>query len=712
MKLLGRETQGKSPGRIVTYLIIAALILVLVPQSMPPAANAASGVTLSAVNSTSGTVSSSPYQIALTSFNVGTSANRLLVVGVSANNQQVSSVTFGGASLTKAVGSFFNRDAELWYLVNPSGTANILATMAGSTAAVVGAYAFAGVDQATPIPTTSMNHNVLASSPSVLILNQNPNSWVLDLPSIYGGVTLGSPSCTQQWDINVPNAITGASSSTVAASPGTFTCGWTASNGGNLWDDVAIEVKQSAPAITGIMVPLYCQAYTSDGSTACPSGVSVSNEQTTSATASSITLSNFAAGSASNRMLVVGVSAHSQSVSSVTFGGASLSFVVRTFPNNDAEFWYLTNPSSTPANIVVTMAGSTSAVVTAYALSAVDLTNPFPTPGAAESSTSSNSPLISITTGYAQSSVLSLVAISGGVTLSSPTCTQFSNVQVASAITGASSANNKTLAGSLTCGWTASSSAAWVTLAIEVKTSAGSFTWQPIADAKTNYPSVPIDAIINPDNGFPSSDFGMPGVCSSVPYVASYSSGTAALGNSGVVVLGYVDTSYTAKSIPTVESEIDNYKSCIPSVTGIFFDNMDNSGTSASINYYSTLTQYAKQNRGMTYTVANPGTSMPSGYLPTADNFVIFEDSSMPSSSTLSTNTFNGQYGTAEFSFISFNVNSMPIPTTVTSDAGQVSFLYVTNNTGCNNGPPTCLNPNPYNTITPYMGVMAADLNG
>lgn len=70
---------------------------------------------------------------------------------------------------------------------------------------------------------------------------------VLDLPSIYGGVTLGSPTCTQGWDVNVQNAITGASSSTVQAKAGSATCSWTASQGGDLWDDVAIEVKASSP---------------------------------------------------------------------------------------------------------------------------------------------------------------------------------------------------------------------------------------------------------------------------------------------------------------------------------------------------------------------------------------------------------------------------------------------------------------------------------
>src|SRR5207245_4642550 len=108
----------------------------------------------------------------------------------------------------------------------PTGTGDIVVTFAGPTAAVVGAYALSGVSQANPIPTTAKHHNTTPNSPKISITTKFQGSWVLDLPSIWGGVTLGSPSCTQQWDVNVPNAITGASSSTSESSPGDFTWSW------------------------------------------------------------------------------------------------------------------------------------------------------------------------------------------------------------------------------------------------------------------------------------------------------------------------------------------------------------------------------------------------------------------------------------------------------------------------------------------------------
>jgi len=209
----------------------------------------ATGIVLNGVQATSGTVSASPYQLTISNFNAGTGTNRLLVVGVSANNLPVASVSFGGVPLTQAVGSFYNNDAQFWYLLNPTGTTNIVVTMSGATSAVIGAYAFSGVDQGLPIPTTVTQHNTVAGSPSLSITTKYTNSWLLDLPSIYGGVTLSSPTGTQQWDVNVPNAITGASSSKIALAPGQVTLGWTASRG-DFWDDAAIEIHAAAATTT------------------------------------------------------------------------------------------------------------------------------------------------------------------------------------------------------------------------------------------------------------------------------------------------------------------------------------------------------------------------------------------------------------------------------------------------------------------------------
>jgi len=213
--------------------------------SIPSSTAVATSIVLNNIQSTSGTATTSPYSITLANFNSGTGNNRLLVVGISANNNNVASITFNKVPLTIATSSFYNNDAEFWYLPNPSGTGDVVVTMTNSTSAVVGAYSFSGVDLANPIPTIVANHNNSTSSPSVSLMASYPTSLVLDLPSISGWHTLSSPTCAQHWNVNMPNTITGASSSTIVSSHGMVTCSWTASSGGDLWDDVAIEVKSS-----------------------------------------------------------------------------------------------------------------------------------------------------------------------------------------------------------------------------------------------------------------------------------------------------------------------------------------------------------------------------------------------------------------------------------------------------------------------------------
>ncbi|HKC78686.1 MAG TPA: fibronectin type III domain-containing protein, partial [Nitrosopumilaceae archaeon] len=224
-------------------------------------------IVLNGIQKTSSTVGSSPYQVKLSNFNAGNGSNRLLVVGVEANNNNVSSITFGGVSLTKRVHSFYNNDAEFWYLKNPSGIGNVVVTMAGPTSAVVGAYSFSGVNQTSPLPTSTTRHNTTPNSPNISITTKYPNSWVLDMPSIYGGVTIGSPTCTKEWDVNVPSAITGASSSIIKASAGSITCSWTASDSGDLWDDAAIEVHALNTAYSST---------TTDSTTSLPATISSS----------------------------------------------------------------------------------------------------------------------------------------------------------------------------------------------------------------------------------------------------------------------------------------------------------------------------------------------------------------------------------------------------------------------------------------------------
>lgn len=201
--------------------------------------------------------------------------------------------------------------------------------------------------------------------------------------------------------------------------------------------------------------------------------------------------------------------------------------------------------------------------------------------------------------------------------------------------------------------------------------------WTQVIQAKNAHPSVPIVVIINPNNG--------PG--SSID--SNYVSGIQQLQAAGITVLGYVYTSYGARSASSIESDIHSYSSWYH-VNGINFDEMAN--TAGYENYYSNLSSYAKS-LGMTMTVGNPGTSTLASYVGTVDVLDIYESAGLPLLSDLQSSTFNGAYAKSSFAFIAFGVSSLPSQSTITSYSDDVGYLYLTND----------VLPNPYDTVPSYL---------
>jgi hypothetical protein len=187
-------------------------------------------------------------------------------------------------------------------------------------------------------------------------------------------------------------------------------------------------------------------------------------------------------------------------------------------------------------------------------------------------------------------------------------------------------------------------------------------TWTTIAlTAKAN-PNVPIIAIINPNNG--------PGSSSDPTYLAAVQN----LQSSGVTVLGYVATGYGNNAISSEESQINKYHSWY-NIDGIFFDEMSN--TAGYESYYSTLNSFVKSN-GMTYTMGNPGTSVPPSYIGILDNLCIYESVGYPSLSFI---TYPG-YPESNFGLIAFGVSYDAA--FVAGAAPLVGYMYIDNLKGAN----------------------------
>ncbi|HKW05256.1 MAG TPA: spherulation-specific family 4 protein [Nitrososphaerales archaeon] len=206
--------------------------------------------------------------------------------------------------------------------------------------------------------------------------------------------------------------------------------------------------------------------------------------------------------------------------------------------------------------------------------------------------------------------------------------------------------------------------------------------WEQVIQAKTSNPSVPIIAIINPNSG--------PGGVRDV----NYANGISSLRSAGVIVLGYVYTSYGKRSISSVETDVAAYHSWY-SLDGIFFDEMTNVAGSES--YYSALNSYS-ESLGYTMTVGNPGSPVPSSYLGTLSILCIYENGGLPSISTLSGSTSSG--GKQNYAFMSYGVQSSD-ESFETQASSYVGWEFMTS-AGL---------PNPYDSLPSYFSTEVSALN-
>jgi hypothetical protein len=206
-------------------------------------------------------------------------------------------------------------------------------------------------------------------------------------------------------------------------------------------------------------------------------------------------------------------------------------------------------------------------------------------------------------------------------------------------------------------------------------------TWDTVIETKNDHPDVPIVTIVNPASG--------PGGSQDSNYV----SGINELRDAGVIVLGYVSTAYTGRSLSAVKADIDRWDSWYD-VDGIFFDEQTN--WSGGESYYTQAGDYA-ESKGLDFTVGNPGANSIPSYLSTVDVVLIYESPGLPNLDNYASweSYDNGQLG-----MIPFGVSSLP--TGWLQDATAfIGWVYVTSDTL----------PNPWDSLPSYFDDMAALLD-
>jgi hypothetical protein len=161
------------------------------------------------------------------SHTVNSGTDRALFVELAVQNtgSPASSVTYGGTALTRVGRTAGNQAVEIWRLVNPPvGTANVVVTFPGSTAAAGGATTFNGVDPTTPTGTyvgatgTGISSSVVVTSAAndVVIDSENWNGYTLGYSAGSGQSVQWSQSESAQ--LGASTTAAGASSVTMSSS--------------------------------------------------------------------------------------------------------------------------------------------------------------------------------------------------------------------------------------------------------------------------------------------------------------------------------------------------------------------------------------------------------------------------------------------------------------------------------------------------------------
>lgn len=166
--------------------------------------------------------------------------------------------------------------------------------------------------------------------------------------------------------------------------------------------------------------------------------------------------------------------------------------------------------------------------------------------------------------------------------------------------------------------------------------------WSNVTDAIAANPKVNWQVIINPNSG--------PGT---YPPDANYIAGVSKINSyPNALTLGYVATDYTRIPYASLTSQIDTYAKWSTytnsniSISGIFFDEVNNTAASTVYTYYQRAAEhaYAEVPSAITPVVLNPGAPAPAEMFDYADTIVQYENSLENYKDGTTINTFTPGY--------------------------------------------------------------------
>ena len=181
----------------------------------------------------------------------------LLVISVATRdgggNYDVSGVTYGGVSCTKAIDvESGGINAEIWYLVNPASGANNIVVTAGSTDyGAGGAVSLKGTKRSSSVLNATNTHTAGTGDPTVNVTTTKNGCYVVDCvySDLNSNLTVGSGQ-TQIFQVSLQaGSDRGCGSYEYAATAGAVTMSWSGNNGNS-------QVAAAFAPSTGVRVML------------------------------------------------------------------------------------------------------------------------------------------------------------------------------------------------------------------------------------------------------------------------------------------------------------------------------------------------------------------------------------------------------------------------------------------------------------------------
>lgn len=212
---------------------------------------------------------------------------------------------------------------------------------------------------------------------------------------------------------------------------------------------------------------------------------------------------------------------------------------------------------------------------------------------------------------------------------------------------------------------------------------ATSSNWNALFTAHAANPTVPIVAIVNP---------GLTATTAKAD--SNYQRAVARLLTAGIKVAGYVPTTYGARPIADVKANIDRWATYYPGTNAVFFDEQGNKlGQEA---YYREIATYAKS-RGMTMTIGNPGTDVPTSFMGVLDTMMIYESLGIPTAARVG--GWHANYDRKNFGIIPYGCGEADLAFVAVAKP-TVGWIYLQSDNM----------PDPWDTLPAYFGKLVAAL--